>query len=45
MQPFIKYVNAWVYNGELSDPLSEFFVTENISEANFWNKRYELVVR
>ncbi|KAL4468693.1 hypothetical protein ABPG74_005196 [Tetrahymena malaccensis] len=45
VQPFIKYVNSWVYNGELSDPLGEFFVTENVGEADIWNKRYSMVIK
>lgn len=41
----MKYVNSWVYNGELNDPLGEFFVTENIGESDIWNKRYSMVIR
>ncbi len=44
-QPLMKFVNNWIFLGELNDPLEEFFVKENLNilDKDLWFNKYELV--
>lgn len=42
-QPFMKMVNNWIFNGELNDPLNEFFVAENVEGNDIWVNKYQLL--
>lgn len=41
----MKFVNNWVFSGELNDPLGEFFVLEDLNSPYYdlWNNKYKLV--
>ncbi|KAI1824311.1 Spc97/Spc98 family protein [Xylaria intraflava] len=50
-RPFYNILRHWIYDGELSDPFSEFFIqlipTESMAKAktgstNVWNEKYEM---
>lgn len=52
-RPFYDMLRQWIYNGELSDPYNEFFVTEQGSEdrvedprraaaTSVWDEKYRL---
>lgn len=47
-RPFYNMLRQWIYDGELSDPYLEFFVTESAEESNsrsasnVWENKYKL---
>ena len=42
----MRFVNNWIFKGELVDPTEEFFVKENfnIVDKDLWHNKYSLVL-
>lgn len=50
IQPVLRFIEKWVFAGEIDDPSNEFFIRSNIKEKkidtipdNFWDDRYSIV--
>jgi len=41
-QPFMATINKWIFHGELSDVLGEFFISENLACTDLWINKYKL---
>ena len=41
----MRFINNWIFKGELNDPVGEFFVEcdDSVDDKDLWQKKYKLV--
>ncbi len=41
----MRFINNWIFKGELNDPVGEFFVEcdDSVDDKDLWQEKYKLV--